>query len=77
MEALAVLVGRFLGAVLAQCAPVIVGIIREILKDTVEDGARRDDLRERLLDKLHENSASPAGRAGETGGPDEGEGVGG
>ncbi len=53
---LAVILGRFLGAVLAECGPVLAEIlshaIREGLSDTVEDGARRDDLRQRLLERV-------------------------
>jgi hypothetical protein len=64
--ALAGALGRFVGAMLAECAPVIVGIIKEALHDTVEDGAARDDLRSRLLDRLrHSDSARAAGGTGE------------
>lgn len=52
MEALAALLGGILARVLAYCAPVIVEILREAAKDTVENGAVRDDLRERLLERV-------------------------
>jgi hypothetical protein len=65
---LAVILGRFFGAMLAECAPVITEIIahaiRQAFSDTVEDGARRDDLRERLLERLHANGPGASGRAG-------------
>lgn len=71
----AVWLGQFLGAVLAECAPVLVEILREAQRDTVEDGARRDDLRERLLERVRAMARRPrgsgsSGGAGETGGPD-------
>ena len=63
MSGLAVALGRFLGALLAECAPVLVEIlahaIREGLADSVEDGARRDDLRERLLRRVREVNRQP------------------
>ena len=65
MAGLAVTVGRFVGAVLAECAPVLVEVIRECMRDTAEDGARRDDLRERLLERLRDSGHLRAdGRAG-------------
>jgi len=58
VSGLAVVLGRFLGAMLAECAPVLVEVlayaIREGLADSVEDGARRDDLRERLIKRVRE-----------------------
>ena len=70
MTTLAATIGRFIGAVLAECAPVLVAIIREILNepDTVEDGAAPADLTARLLAKLHKHAddSGAAGRPGET-----------
>jgi hypothetical protein len=58
MTSLAASLGRFMGAVLVECAPVLVEImvhaIREASQNTVEDGARRRDLRERLADRLRD-----------------------
>jgi hypothetical protein len=66
---LAAMLGRFFGAMLAECAPVLVEIITHAVQnafaDTVEDGARRDALRERLLERLR--SARSPGAAGGTG----------
>ncbi|MGH7143121.1 MAG: hypothetical protein ACREJ2_03185 [Planctomycetota bacterium] len=57
--------GQFIGSVLAECAPVLVEIlshaIREGLGDTVEDGAVRDDLRQRLLSRLRQSNSGTAG----------------
>lgn len=82
MGSLAVVLGRFVGAMLAECAPVLVGIlseaIRNALKDTVEDGAVRDDLRNRLLARLRRSdSANPSGGAGPAAGASEGKDLGG
>ena len=69
METFAAIFGVFCARILAYCAPVIVEILREASKDTSEDGARRDDLRERLLARLRDkNSLCPTGRASETAG---------
>ena len=71
MTPLAVAFGRFAGAVLAECAPVLVEIIAHAIQkaftNTVEDGARRDDLRERLLERLRAPNTHRAGAAGGTG----------
>lgn len=50
--ALAAVVGRFIGGVLVECAPVLIYIIRQSMTPTVEDGKIRNDLREELLAKL-------------------------
>lgn len=50
MEAIAVLVGKFIGAVLAQCGPVIVEILQSAFKPTAEDSKAPDALRNRLND---------------------------
>ena len=60
----AVWLGRFLGAVLAECAPVIISIIKESTRDTIEDGATRDDLRNRLLAQLPVADSSSVRDAG-------------
>jgi len=56
---LAAWVGRFVGAVLRECGPTIVDIlaaaIRAAINDTVEDGATRDDLRTRLLERVRDS----------------------
>jgi len=61
---LAAVLGRFVGAVLAECGPVIVEIIANAIKlsttNTVEDGAIRDGLRERLLSRLHPRPNDPS-----------------
>ena len=71
MAPLAVVLGRFVGAVLAECAPVLVEIIahaiQKALANTVEDGARRDDLRERLLERLRAAHPDRVGTSGRTG----------
>ena len=67
---LAVILGRFLGAVLAECAPILSEIVadgfRKAFTPTVEDGARRPDLRAALLASLHANRVGSTGRTGET-----------
>ena len=67
---LAALLGRFLGAVLAECAPVLSEIVadgfRKALTPTVEDGARRPDLRARLLEQLHAHNLGSTRRTGQT-----------
>jgi hypothetical protein len=69
MTPLAAMLGRFFGAMLAECAPVLVEVIREAIQsafaDTVEDGARRDDLRKRLLERVR--AAGRTGAARRTG----------
>ena len=83
MTGLAVVLGRFLGAMLAECAPVLVEVmadaIRKGLADTVEDGARRGDLRERLLRRLRQSRdhGSPGGAGAATGDGQAREGLGG
>ena len=61
----AVWLGNFIGAVLAQCAPVLVKILSEAIQnarfETVEESNAPDDLRKRLLERLHSYRAS-AGR---------------
>jgi hypothetical protein len=63
MTPLAAMLGRFFGAMLAECAPVLVEIISQSIRsafaDTVEDGARRDDLRQRLLSKIQKAEPKP------------------
>lgn len=49
---LAALVGRFVGAVLAECGPVLVEILRSAFKDTVEDSRPSGALVERLRARL-------------------------
>jgi hypothetical protein len=83
MTPLAAMLGRFFGAMLAECAPVLVEIITHAVQnafaDTVEDGARRDALRERLLERLRPPSRiDPARGTGTPAGANqEGQGVGG
>ena len=65
----AILFGRFIGAALVECAPVLSEIlshaIRTALTDSVEDGASRDDLRSRLLRRVHDaHNLGTAGGAG-------------
>ena len=69
--------GAFLGEVLAHLAPVIVEILREALKKTVEDGATRDDLRDRLLASVRAHSARTSGGAGAPASSGEGKDLGG
>ena len=82
MLQLAAIVGRFIGAVLAECAPVLVEIlshaIREAFTDTVEDGARDDDLRKRLLERVQGDAhgVSSTGGTSTTSGAGEGEDLG-
>ncbi|OHD19797.1 MAG: hypothetical protein A2Y38_22460 [Spirochaetes bacterium GWB1_59_5] len=56
LSALAAITGRFVGAALKECGPDIVDIletaIRRAFRDSVEEGARRDDLRERLASRV-------------------------
>lgn len=52
MTELAAIIGRFLGAVLAECAPVLVQILREARRDTAEDSMVPDDLVLRLRERL-------------------------
>ena len=56
LSALAAIAGRFVGAALKECGPDIVDIletaIRRAFRDSVEEGARRDDLRERLAGRV-------------------------
>lgn len=61
MESLATFLGKFLGLILAELAPVIVEIIRAT-KNTVEDSNPSNDLRSRLLNKLRsvENGIRPS-----------------
>lgn len=79
MEVFAAIAGRFLGLVLAQLAPVIVEIIREAAKDTVVEGVRRDDLRNRLLERVRNANdlRSPGGAGPVAGDNQESKGVGG
>lgn len=63
--------GRFLGGVLAECAPILSEIIadaiRNALDNPLEVGGRRDSLRERLLGRLRESYHPGTDRgAGET-----------
>lgn len=75
---LAAWLGRFIGAMLAECGPVLVDLAVEIYKrattDTAEIGATDDALRARLLarlrdaDNLHQSGgAGDAAAAGEAG----------
>ena len=83
MGNLAVIFGRFLGAALAECAPVLVEIlsnaIRQGFADQVEDGARRDDLRNRLLERVRQSNVarSSGGTGADSGDGQEREGLGG
>ena len=49
--------GRFIGGMLSECAPILTEIIanaiRKAFTDTVEDSAGDPALRRRLLDQLH------------------------
>ena len=68
---IAAIIGRFIGAVLAECGPVLVTIFTESIRaaftDTIEDGISRSDLRERLLRKLRDASnRDTTGGAGST-----------
>ena len=63
--------GRFIGAVLAECAPVLVGIVEEAIRratsDTVEDSAAPADLTARLLARLRgPDDTRKSGDAGTT-----------
>ena len=55
-------IGRFVGAVLAECAPVLVEIlstaIRRAFSDSVEMGEAPADLRARLLERVR-NAHNP------------------
>jgi len=50
---LAAWLGRFIGSVLAELAPVLLELYREFKKPTSEDGAAPDDLRNRLRDRIN------------------------
>jgi len=69
MEALAVWLGNFIGAILAQCAPVLVQILKEAIQSaftsTVETSNGPYDLRKRLLERLR--SSDNYRRAGNSG----------
>lgn len=74
-------IGRFIGAVLAECAPVLAEIIADAIRrataDTVEEGATRDALRERLLKRVRDaNSLNKAGGASPVQGADAGKDLG-
>jgi len=86
---LAAILGRFVGAMLKECGPVIVDIVaagvRKAFNDTVEDGKAPEELRNRLTDDLRSKLAARVrdqGSDSSTGGPDpdsgagKGEGVG-
>jgi len=69
MMTIAAIVGRFIGAVLAECGPVLAEILRSAIRDatndTVETGERDRDLRARLLARLRDSRDShSAGGAG-------------
>lgn len=57
---LAVWLGRFLGAILAECGPALADIlyvaIRRARDNTVEDSTASDVLRERLLKRLRDTN---------------------
>ena len=63
MTSLAVVLGRFIGAVLAECGPVIVAILREAFRDTAEEGKAPEALREELQSALRRlpDAAPPGG----------------
>lgn len=69
---LAVMLGRFIGAMLAECGPVLAEIlssaIRSALENTAEDSKPDADLRSRLLQRLQ--SARNADSVREGGRPD-------
>ena len=50
--ALAGIIGKFVAIILAELAPVLVEIFREMNKNTAEDGAQQESLRDRLLKKI-------------------------
>ena len=50
--ALAVTFGRFIGAVLAECGPVIVEILKASFRNSAEDGKAPEDLKKRLQDAI-------------------------
>lgn len=70
--ALAVWLGRFIGAVLAECGPMIVEVIRACFTNTAQDSKPPADLRARLLARLDElrnsdkDNLYPPGRPGAT-----------
>ena len=84
MSGLAAILGRFVGAILAECADELVEIGVEVMKralsDTVEESNVPPDRRNRLRDKLrklrmgHKNRDSTAGGSGAVSGAGEGEG---
>jgi hypothetical protein len=56
MERLAIIAGAFVGAVLRECAPVLVDIlargIKAAMTSTAEESKPDENLRNRLLDRL-------------------------
>lgn len=67
MSNLAAAIGRFVGAVLAECGPEIVRILRAAFRNTMEDGQLDDDLRAKLLGQLRDkDDLRPGGLSGET-----------
>lgn len=67
---LAVSLGNFIGAVLKQCAPEIVSILRAAFRDTAEDSKAPPDLRDRLSAELermrHKDDLRTGGDSGKT-----------
>ena len=65
VEAFAVWLGTFFGAVLKQLAPVLAEILAEGIKrafrDTVEDGVAPADLRARLAERVRDADRTRAG----------------
>ena len=61
LEALANFLGIFFGQILAKCAPVIVGILSEAIRNanSVETSNPPADLRDRLLRLLHKDDSNP------------------
>lgn len=78
MVNLAVLLGRFIGAVLAECGPVIVEILQSAFNPTAEDSKAPDALSKRLHDRLSgmlpdtsKDNLRPSGDASKTPGDSE------
>lgn len=71
---LASTLGKFIGAVLAECAPILVEIIIAAIRgsyESVEESSRRPDLRKRLLERLHKNHPDSSGGTRKTTGTPE------
>lgn len=71
--ALAAVIGQFIGAVLDQCGPSIVRILRDAFRNTSEDSKAPEDLKSRLHDAVSklpnsEDDIRPSGDSGKTSG---------